>query len=163
MRRIVTVSLVALLLAGCGPKRGKTGVVTGKITYQGKPVNGALLLLYPAAGGQTPSMNVPVTQEGEFRISDLQQPGEYKVVVQGTAGAQQASAASLKNMPPDKAAEAKEKLKAMSTPPTIPFPNKYKDPRTTDLKVTITDKDQAQDLELTGPPPPAGSAPPKEL
>jgi hypothetical protein len=31
---------------------------------------------------------------------------------------------------------------------TIPFPKKYKDLRTTDLKCTITDKDQPLDLEL---------------
>jgi hypothetical protein len=149
MRRIVTVALVAVLLAGCGPKGKKTGVVTGKITYKGQPVNGAALLLYTASGGDTPVMTVPVDQEGAFRISDVA-PGEYKVVVQGTAGAQQAPPASLKNLPPDKAAEAREKLKAMSTPPTIKFPDKYKDPHKTDLKVTVTDKTESKDLELQG-------------
>ncbi len=161
MRRIVTVALVALLLAGCGPKR-KGGVVKGKITYNGKPVNGALLLLYPVAGGETSSLSVPCTQEGEFTISDIT-PGQYKVVVQGSRGAQQVSPAMLKNLPPDKAAEAKEKLAAMNTPATIPFPTKYTDPKTTDLTVTVTDKDQEQDLQLSGAAPAAGAAPKREL
>ena len=149
MRRIVAVSLVALVLAGCGPKGKKSGVLTGKITYKGQPVNGAALMLYPLSGGDTAVMTVPVSQEGEFRISDVA-PGEYKVVVQGTAGSQQAnvSPAMLKNMPPEKAAEMKEKLSHMSTPPTIKFPDKYKDPKKTDLRVTVTDKTESKDLEL---------------
>ena len=162
MRRIVTVSLVALLLAGCGPKRPKTGTVSGKVSYKGQPVNGAALLLFPTAGGDTAVMTVPVSQEGEFRISDVA-PGDYKVVVQGTAGAQQVDPRMLKNVPPEKQAEVKEKLSHMNTPPTIRFPDKYKDPKTTDLKVTVTDKDQTHDLELTGQAPAAGAAPKREL
>jgi hypothetical protein len=148
MRRIVTVSLVALLLAGCGPKRPKTGTVSGKVSYKGQPVNGAALLLYPAAGGST-AITVGVNQEGEFHIVDVP-AGEYKIVVQGTAGAQQVDPRLLKSMPPEKQAEVKEKLSHMNTPPTIRFPDKYKDPKTTDLKVTVTDKDQSMDLDLQG-------------
>jgi hypothetical protein len=149
MRRIVTVSLVALLLAGCGPKRTKTGTVSGKVSYKGQPVNGAALLLYPAAEGNT-AITVSVNQAGEYHIVDVP-AGEYKIVVRGTAGAQQVDPRLLKKMSPDKQAEVKEKLSHMNTPPTIKFPDKYKDPKTTDLKVTITDKDQSKDLDLEGP------------
>jgi hypothetical protein len=149
MRRIVAVSLVVLVLAGCGPKGKKSGAVTGKVTYKGQPVNGAALLLYPASGGDTPALTVPVGQDGEFRISDVA-PGEYKVVVQGSPGAQQVDPRMLKSMPPEKRAEAEAKLKGMNTPPTIPFPKKYTDPKTTDLKVTVTDKAETKDLELQG-------------
>lgn len=149
MRRIVTVSLVALLLAGCGPKGKKTGVVTGKITYKGQPVNGAALMLYPASGGDTSVMTVPVTQEGEFRISDVA-PGEYKVVVQGSPGSQQVDPRLLKSAPPEKQAEMKEKLSHMNTPATIKFPDKYKNLKTTDLKVTVGDKTESKNLELQG-------------
>ena len=148
MRRIVTVALVALLLAGCGPKGKKTGVVTGKITYKGQPVNGAALLLFPTAGGDTAVMTVPVSQEGEFRISELT-PGQYKVVVQGTAGAQQVDPRLLKSMPPEKQAEVKEKLSHMNTPPTIRFPDKYKDPKKSPLTWDVQKGDQTKDLALT--------------
>jgi len=157
MRRIVTVSLLALVLAGCGPKRTKSGTVSGKVSYKGQPVNGAALLLYPAAGGDA-AINVGVNQAGEFHIVDVP-AGEYKIVVRGTAGAQQVDPRMLKNMPPDKRAEAEAKLKDMNTPPTIKFPDKYKDPKTTDLKVTITDKNETKDLDLQGP---AGAAERKE-
>ena len=150
MQRIVRASIGLLLLAmlvGCGAKRTRVGAVSGKITYKNQPVNGAALLLYPAASTSAVPANpitIPVTQEGDFRISDVP-PGEYKIVVEGALGK---SPASLHNVPPEKMAEVKAKLDKMSTPATIPFPNKYKDLRTTDLKCTITEKDEAQNLEL---------------
>ncbi len=37
----------------------------------------------------------------------------------------------------------------MKGTPTIPFPDKYKDPKTTDLKCTVKAGDQTLKLELT--------------
>src|SRR5262245_677135 len=82
--RTIGLLLVAVLV-GCGSSRVRPGVVSGKVTYKGKPVNDAALLLYPAGGGATDPITIPVTAEGEFRISDTP-PGEYKVVVQGAEG-----------------------------------------------------------------------------
>lgn len=147
MRRIVTISLGLLLLVGCGSRSGKVGVVSGKITYKGQPVNNAALQLYPTSAGATDPITIPVTGEGTFRITDVP-PGEYKIVVQGSAGATQASP-SLAGLPPDKAAEMKEKLSKMNTPATIPFPDKYKNRQTTNLKCNVTQSDQTLNLELT--------------
>ena len=61
MWRILIVAIGLLLLVGCSNKRS-SGVVSGTITYQGRPVNGAALLLYPDGGG--PEILIPVTQEG---------------------------------------------------------------------------------------------------
>jgi hypothetical protein len=148
MRQIVSVSVGLLLLAvlvGCGPKR-KVGTVSGKITYKGRPVNDAALRLYPTTGGAVMNpITVPVTSQGTFRITDVP-PGEYKVVVEGSEGG--ASEASLRNIPREKLAEVKAMLEPMKSRATIPFPKKYKDPKTTDLKCTIGEKDQALDLEL---------------
>jgi hypothetical protein len=127
MRRIVAVAVVLLLLVGCGPK-GKKGAVTGTVTYKGQPVNNAALLLYPASGGNNP-ITVPVTQEGTFSASDLP-PGEYKVVVQGSAAQGAASGA------------------AMATKPTIQFPNKYKQLTSTDLKCTVAKGQETVNLDL---------------
>jgi hypothetical protein len=45
---LVLVCLPAALLGGCGgPKLGK---VTGKVTYNGKPVTGGKILFYPESG-----------------------------------------------------------------------------------------------------------------
>ncbi|HWG47336.1 MAG TPA: carboxypeptidase-like regulatory domain-containing protein [Gemmataceae bacterium] len=143
MRQFVAVSLVVLLLAGCGSKRSSGGVVIGKITYKGQPVNGATLQLYSVDGAS--NITIPVTQEGTFRTSDVP-PGEYKVVVQpgGSSGVP-----SLKGMDPAKAAEAKQKLAGMQqTKPTIPFPDKYRSHLKTDLKPTIVKGEQTLNLEL---------------
>jgi hypothetical protein len=141
MRRLVTVSLGLLLLIGCGGKN-QGGVLTGTITYQGKPVNGAAIFLH-APGAET-GLLIPVDQEGKFRSTDVP-PGEYKVVVQGAAGS---SGPPTQGMSPEKMAEAKEKIAAMKSPPTIPFPDKYKSTATSDLKVTVVAGEQTVKLEL---------------
>jgi hypothetical protein len=137
MRRIVVVLVGLMLLAGCGSK-GAKGAVSGKLTYNGQPVNGALLTLYP---GQYP---IPVSQEGEFNVTAVPN-GEYKVVVEGTPGQ---SGPPLVGIPPEKMAEAKEKAAKMSTPATIKFPDKYKSEATTPLKMTISGGSQNLNLEL---------------
>jgi hypothetical protein len=147
MRQLVSFSIGLVILigvVGCGPKRSRSGVVTGKVTYGGKAVNGAALLLYPSSGEAKDPITIPVTQEGEYRITDMPL-GKYKVVVQGTEGATQASPTYI---PPEKLAEVKERLAKMNTPATIPFPDKYKDPELTDLECTITEKPQTLNLEL---------------
>jgi hypothetical protein len=147
MRQIVRFCIGLLVLAvviGCGPKRPKVGVVTGKITYKGDPVNGASLLLYPASGAKADPIVIPVSQEGDFRIADVPE-GEYKIVVQGTAGAKEAP---MKNIPKGKEEEVKKMLEKMNTPATIPFPDKYKKAETTTLKCSVTKEDRTQDLDL---------------
>ena len=150
MRQIVRVFVGLLLLAvllGCMSKRTRSGAVSGKITYKGQPVNDAALLLYPSSGG--PEAN-PITMsadgEGNFRITDVP-PGEYTIVVEGSEGVDN-EAPLLKMLPPDKQAEMKAKMAPQASPKTIPFPKRYKDRKMTDLKCTITDKDQPMDLVL---------------
>lgn len=138
MRRIVVVSIGLMLLAGCGSKNAK-GSLSGKLTYKGQPVNGAKMTLFP---GQFP---IPVTQDGEFRTSDVP-PGDYKVVVEGTPGSE---GPPTKDMSPAKLAEAREKLAGQKTPATIKFPDKYTKEATTTLKLTVGAGAQVQNLEMT--------------
>src|SRR5262249_53068457 len=133
-----------LLLVGCGGSKKTSGVLSGTITYKSQPVNGATLILHPAVSGQGAEFNVPVTQEGTFRTSGVP-VGEYKVVVQASPGN---AGPSTKGMPPDKLAEAKDKLSQLSTPATIKFPEKYKQLEKTELKVTVGPGEQTVTLEL---------------
>ena len=71
MRRIVLVSVVALVLAGCGPKRARTGAVSGKLTYKTQPVNNAALLLYSVSKEKADPILIPVEGDGSFRITDV--------------------------------------------------------------------------------------------
>jgi hypothetical protein len=147
MRQLVRISVGLLLVAvlvGCGPKRPKIGVISGKITYNGRPLNGAALLLYPTNDPEGGAITIPVDQDGGYRIADIQ-PGQYKMAVEGTEGAVQAD---LKNVSPERLAEAKQMLAPMNTPATIPFPKKYKNPQTSGLQCTVTAKDEKLNLEL---------------
>jgi hypothetical protein len=150
MRHIVSIAValvLATVLVGCGPHRSRIGVISGTITYRGQPVNDAELRLYPMGGDFHDTLTIGVGRDGTFRIADLPL-GDYKIAVQGTEGGMQGDPAALKNAPPERRAEMEKKLAEMNTPPTIPFPNKYKDPKTSNLSCTITDKDQTLDLEL---------------
>ncbi len=131
------------MLAGCGSGNSRGGLVEGKLSYKGRPINGAALSLYPQGGGEP--ILIPVDQDGLFRSSDIP-PGDYTVVVEGTPGDPGPPTAG---MPPDKLAKAKEKLAGMSTPPTIPFPDKYKEPATSDKHVKVVAGKQSMDLDLT--------------
>lgn len=144
MRKFLVFCLGLLLLLGCATKKVEP-LHTGKLTYKGKPVNNATLYLHPVGGKETAQITLSTDKDGNFEIRNVP-PGEYKVVVEGSAGVQQAN---LKDMDPKRQAEAKKKLEAMSTPPTTPFPDKYKSPQTTTLKLTVTEKDSSRDLELT--------------
>jgi hypothetical protein len=147
MRQMVRISVGLLLLVvliGCGPKRPKIGVISGTITYKGRPVNGAALLLYPTNDPEGASVTIPVDQNGGFRIADIP-PGQYKMAVEGTEGAAQAD---LTNVSPERLAEAKQMLAPMNTPATIPFPKKYKNPQTSGLQCTVTEKNEKLNLEL---------------
>jgi hypothetical protein len=129
MRRIVFVSIVFLLAAGCGTAHNDRAQFKGTITYKGQPVNASALLLYPTgAVGQHFTM-IPVTQDGTFNSADTP-AGDYRIVVQAVP-------------------EVKKNMSPGDAKPTIPFPAKYKDINTTDLTCSIKpDAHEPLKLEL---------------
>lgn len=131
---------------GCGTKRNQGGVVSGKITYKEKAVNGVKLQLYRLEGTGDPIV-IPVSQEGTFHTSNIP-PGEYKVVVE--APPSNAMLSVPKNVAPGKKEEMEQKLRQMQGQgaPTIAYPNKYKNVVTTDLKCKIELGEQPLNLEL---------------
>jgi hypothetical protein len=142
MWRLVLLSFGILTLFGCSGGKKPNGVVSGKLTYKGNPVNGAALQLIQATGAGE-SYRFPTTQEGAFHISDVP-AGEYKVVVQPSPG----YTPNTKGMDPAVLAENRSKMEEMKTPGTIPIPDKYKQRTTTDLTLTVTKEDQTVNLEL---------------
>ena len=144
MRRIFTASLGLILLAGCGTSGQPKATVKGTLTYNGRPVNGCVLVLYPNTEEANPTL-IPVTQEGTFQ-TDSVPAGEFKIVVQPTeANPDMYSTAGLS---PEKAAEAKQKSQSLQVKPTIPYPDKYKDRLKTDLTHTFTKGEETLKLEL---------------
>lgn len=100
MRTTIVASLMALLVMsaiGCGktedPNRPKTFPVTGRVTMNGKPVEGANVTFHPASGSQT---SIGVTDaDGNYSLSTFSSndgalPGQYKVSIAKYAASAQA-------------------------------------------------------------------------
>src|SRR5262245_38832566 len=91
MRRIGII-LGLLILASCS-KPPTTGSVDGTITYKGKAVNAAAIVLH-STGKADEQFVVPVTQEGTFSTSSVPL-GEYKIVVEVNKGGSGPSTAGM--------------------------------------------------------------------
>jgi hypothetical protein len=142
MWRFLIISVGLLVLIGCGSKREGVGIIKGTITYKGRAVNGAALMLYPSSGN---SVLIPVSQEGTFEVAGVPD-GEYVVVVQPSTGT--SGVPSTKGMDPAKAAEMQAKIDAMKSQPTIPIPKKYTQRETSDLKLTVSKGGEPVELVL---------------
>ena len=64
---------VVLLGAGCGPSRPETAPVTGVVTLDGKPVEGASVMLTPEGEGR-PALGM-TDMEGKFSLKTFE-PGD---------------------------------------------------------------------------------------
>jgi hypothetical protein len=143
---------VTVVMAGCGPTGGNPGVVSGTVTYNGKPVTGGNLTLHPVKGG--PDLPIPIDREGKFSSSGVPE-GEMQVSIETE---------SLKNkaaVPPDPPKDMKlppgvkpEDIKKpdidMSNRPTyMKIPRKYADAKTSGLTWTLTKGDNKKDFDLS--------------
>lgn len=151
MKRVILVSIGLVLLIGCGSMRNTSRIVTGTITYNGKPVNRATLYFHPTSG-EGKDISTITQEDGTFSVSDIP-PGDYKIYVEGTQVPPQAAKGPRipEGMDPAKAEEMKQKFakKSGQLAPTISFPPKYKKVGTTNLTCTITgDKQEKLTLEM---------------
>jgi hypothetical protein len=144
MRKCGVLAVCLLALVACSEQNKKSVFLSGSITYKGQPVNGGSLKLFSASAAGEP-YTIPIDQEGKFRIADVPE-GEYKAVVQPSAGM---TPNIPKGLDPGKMAEAKEKSELMKQPPTIPIPDKYKDRLKSTLTITVKKGEPDIKLELT--------------
>lgn len=78
--------IVVLACAGCGEKTGVIPI-SGKVTYQGKPIANARVVFTPKAGGRPADGNTNADgayRLGTFMAGDGALPGEYSVTVSHT-------------------------------------------------------------------------------
>lgn len=136
---LLCIPTILVVLTGCsGSNLPATYPVTGTVTYNGKPVEGAAVTLVPSgengrsAGGET---NV----EGKFSvktyISPQDQPegavsGEYTITV---------SKLEKRELPEGMKPEEAIRVFRDMGPPKQLLPKQYGSPNTSKLKVTITD------------------------
>jgi hypothetical protein len=91
--------VVALLLTGCGPKPVK---VSGTVTLNGQPVDGASVQFVPADGSGRQASG-GTDKDGKFQLTtyennDGAMPGEYKVVVKYTPPVETGASANTEVM-----------------------------------------------------------------
>jgi hypothetical protein len=153
--------LVALLPAGCSRP---VGSVSGKVTYQGKPLKGGSVSFVSDDGGRSYASGIK--EDGTYTVPDLQ-GGSYKVCVE-TASLKAGDQAGG-GYAPKGAAIPKGK---MGPPPDAPvpegytpsdpaaaalaanrrkyvqIPDKYAQPDTTDLTYKFEGGTQTHDIDL---------------
>ncbi len=116
--------------SGCGSGRPQTVEVKGTVTYKGEPLPEASIMFFgdkgsPPATGQTDA-------DGAFRLTTFEPndgaiPGEYTVTIAKLESAEPATDDSGKAMP-----------KESSQRPKSLIPQKYGDPKESELKETVT-------------------------
>jgi hypothetical protein len=141
-------SVVLSLVAGCSAREGSaTAPVTGAVTYQNAPVEGATVVFAPTAGGK-PATGVTDAQGryvlSTFAVKDGAVPGEYKVSVTKT------------QMEGPTMSDEERNRFLQEHPGAIPpapvsknlLPARYLSPQSSDLTVTVTNGDNDIPLAL---------------
>jgi hypothetical protein len=140
------------ILAGCAPG---TGTVSGKITYNGKPLPGAIVMFQPAAAGQNP---VTLALDAESRYSVTLPTGEVSVTVNTRDIVPKVSMKmpapgpepddKAKGGPEGGADAAKGDGDARPAGNRMPIPDRYAKVETSGLKYTVKSGNQTYDIDL---------------
>lgn len=150
---VVPVLVGLLLLTGCpGPKKVAIYSVTGKVTLEGKPLAGCVIVFAPVSGtGLTAS--AVIGADGSYKMGtdggrEGAVPGKYKVKL---APGQE----MMQKMMTDQMAEQMKKGAPSMTggkpeAPKFktPFPESYGDPATSPKEVTVEAKSNVIDIAI---------------
>ena len=139
---------MSLLLAGCS----SYGTITGKVTYQGKPLPSGTVTFVPEQGGQAVTSDI---RDGEYKVTKIS-PGPAKIAV-STPSRPGEIASFIKKMQPSP--EKTEKMAPGKSPPAgfdksaeppkpVPIPNKFNDPNNSGLTYTVKSGSQVHDIDL---------------
>jgi len=134
-------AVIALAVLGCGDRKVK---VSGVVTLDGQPVEGAMVTFIPVDAGKSQNATGTADKDGVFQLTttkpnDGASPGEYKVTVVYVEGA----------VPPPNAGGMKQAFegfekaqKQKRPPPKFMIPPKYSDPGKTELKQKVPPEGQ---------------------
>jgi hypothetical protein len=138
----------ALLLAGCSSSQG---TITGKITYQGKPLPAGTVTFVPTQGGHAVTSEI---QDGEYKVTKVP-VGLVKIAVTTPSQAPSPQfletkmalpADLLEKAQPGKSAESPAKAPKAKKP--VPIPTKFSDPDKSGLTYTVKRGPQVFDIDL---------------
>ena len=129
---------VALCLSGCSQEEAlvlSDASLKGKVTYKGKPVPYALIIVM----GQKGTATINADDSGNYSVDHVE-VGEVKIGVNTDAGRGHMMSATMA------AAQTKDK----SLKPTfVDVPKKFHDPTTSGLTFTVTQAKGATDHDIT--------------
>lgn len=150
--------LMCLAIAGCGGEEKElpqTVPVSGTVTYNGSPVEGALVSFQSASVDSSGNAPKPATgttgPEGRFELStyvsgaDLAVgalPGEYKVIISKTETSAAPEGQSVEDQ------MRQQMMGGEALKPKHLLPEKYASPETTDLTASVGDSG-AENLEFS--------------
>lgn len=127
-RGIMLAGLCLAAISGCGGSVAGPGMadVTGTVTYNGEPVEGANVIFYPVIGDdQTLTSQARTEKDGRFRMTTHVGGGKFQP---GIAPGKYSVAISK----PDTAA-----IKGTLTPPKDLLPRRYSNPTTSQLTADV--------------------------
>jgi len=148
---------------GCpqqGADRPKTFPVSGTVTLNGQPVEGAIVTFVPTAGGKGATGRTDASGKytlTTFASGDGAVPGQYnvKIVKFETTGTEAAAGPGGAEMDEEAytaaqdAAQEGGEEEAAGAPKNL-LPEKYADPATSGLKATVKEGDNTIDFALEG-------------
>jgi len=144
---LATLAFAAALigLAGCSGGSAKGGKVSGKVLLGGQPVAGTVYFTGGGEGKDKKEYTSPIGADGQYQISNIPK-GDYKISVKGmpganVPGANEAKGPEGKDLP---ALPGADKTK----PPGVPPPEKYANPETSGLTISVTGATQPYDITL---------------
>jgi hypothetical protein len=147
--KVVSASLAAVLLAlspalltGCG-RPGKTGVVSGKVTYKGRPVTGGMIKFIPAGNG--PPALGPLNSDGTFSFGGVPfGPMQIGIDTESVRNAARADYTRTGKAPPG--TQLRESAGGHAV--YVPLPKKYADPKTSGLTWDVQRGNLTMDFDL---------------
>jgi hypothetical protein len=132
-------ALLLLATVGCGRK---TGSISGKVSYNGKPLPSGSVAIYGEAGGVASSQ---IEGDGSYTIQRAPLGPAKLTVVTPRPHAQPRR--SGRDRAPSKGPGGEQRA-AAPEPKPVAIPEKYQDPQQSGLTYTVKPGDQTFDIDL---------------
>jgi hypothetical protein len=139
--------LLLVVCAGCSSST--QGTISGKVTYQGKPVPAGTVVFVPQVQGGSFVAHI---RDGQYKVENCP-VGPVKIAVSTPANSAPMKGMISKMKPP---AEIQEKLghgtssegAASNDAPTVSIPARFQDPEKSGLSYTVKGGSQVHDIDL---------------